>query len=430
MELVRFDDSAAGGDLAAVAGRMSERLSDVANEVHAVITRAMPALAHDEPGAALLFASVQENINTILHAFQHGMPSAVAPNAAIEYARRLAQRDVGITALLRAYRIGQTCFQERCIEELIRDRDGDHAEANDARRIVKITSAYVDTVVEQLHEIYQRTRDDMLSQRSAILVQNVRTVLRADDVDEVEAQRMLGAYALRWHHLGAVLWCTGSTALSNVFPALQRCARALGSAVDAVAPPLFVPYDETTAWLWVPMRTRNAIDRAQLELPQEADVFVAAGDPLRGVAGFRRTHKQAQLACAVASAANPPVSRLTTFAEVAPVAALTSDLDCGRAWIGETLGRLATADERGAMLRETARIFLANGRSFSTTARALNLHRNTVQYRITKAEELRGRPFTEGRLDVELALLACHYLRGAVLQPTEHAERAGSGAPA
>jgi len=121
--------------------------------VHAAIAEAMPALAQDEPGAALLFASVQENVNTVLHGFQHGMPSAVAPNAAIEYTRRLAQRDVGITALLRAYRIGQTRFQERCIEELMRYHDGNHLEANSARRIVKLTSAYVDAVVERLQEV-------------------------------------------------------------------------------------------------------------------------------------------------------------------------------------------------------------------------------------------------------------------------------------
>jgi hypothetical protein len=35
---------------------------------------------------------------------------------------------------------------------------------------------------------------------------------------------------------------------------------------------------------------------------------------------------------------------------------------------------------------------------------------------VQKAEELRGRPFRAARLDVELALLACHWLGSAVLQ--------------
>jgi DNA-binding PucR family transcriptional regulator len=41
------------------------------------------------------------------------------------------------------------------------------------------------------------------------------------------------------------------------------------------------------------------------------------------------------------------------------------------------------------------------------------LHRNTAQYRVQKAAELRGRPLREARLDV---LLACHWLGSAVLQ--------------
>ena len=78
---------------------------------------------------------------------------------------------------------------------------------------------------------------------------------------------------------------------------------------------------------------------------------------------------------------------------------------------------LAMDSERQARLRETARVFLQTGGSYTATAEQLYLHRNTAQYRVQKAEELRGRPFREGRLDVELALLACHWLGSVVLQP-------------
>ena len=45
------------------------------------------------------------------------------------------------------------------------------------------------------------------------------------------------------------------------------------------------------------------------------------------------------------------------------------------------------------------------------------LHKNTVHYRIRKAEEILGRPLQESRLDVELALSACRWLGPAVLPP-------------
>ena len=48
---------------------------------------------------------------------------------------------------------------------------------------------------------------------------------------------------------------------------------------------------------------------------------------------------------------------------------------------------------------------------------ALSLHFNSVKYRVGRAVARRGREIGSDRLDVELALLACHWYGGAVLQP-------------
>ena len=149
----------------------------------------------------------------------------------------------------------------------------------------------------------------------------------------------------------------------------------------------------------------------------EPAVSVALGEPARGIEGFRRSHRQAASAQAVAVAAGERRAPVTPFVDVAPIAMLCADLDSARDWIHETLGDLATDSTRNEGLRETARVFLQTGGSYTTTADQLFLHRNTAQYRVRKAEEVRGRPFRDGRLDVELALLACHWLNAAVLQP-------------
>ena len=62
---------------------------------------------------------------------------------------------------------------------------------------------------------------------------------------------------------------------------------------------------------------------------------------------------------------------------------------------------------------------MENG-SFKAAAERLVLHKNSVQYRIRKAEESLGRPLAADRLSVELALLACHWLGAAVLHPPTH----------
>lgn len=51
------------------------------------------------------------------------------------------------------------------------------------------------------------------------------------------------------------------------------------------------------------------------------------------------------------------------------------------------------------------------------SAEELNLHFNSVKYRVLRAQERRGHPVTGDRLDVELALPMCHWLGAAVLGP-------------
>ena len=114
-------------------------------------------------------------------------------------------------------------------------------------------------------------------------------------------------------------------------------------------------------------------------------------------------------------AAGPGGAPFTPFADVAPIAMMCADLDSARAWVAETLGPLAGASERNEGLRETARVFLRSGGSYTATADELFLHRNSVQCRVRQAEELHGRPLNDARLDVELALLACHWLGPAIL---------------
>ena len=82
--------------------------------------------------------------------------------------------------------------------------------------------------------------------------------------------------------------------------------------------------------------------------------------------------------------------------------------DLLRAWVLATLASLATDDEHHARLRDTLLVFLQTGGSYKATAERLVLHKNTVQYRIRRAEESLGRPVADHRHDVELALQATH----------------------
>jgi DNA-binding PucR family transcriptional regulator len=114
-----------------------------------------------------------------------------------------------------------------------------------------------------------------------------------------------------------------------------------------------------------------------------------------------------------AATGSPP--RVVTYSEVAPVAMMLGSTNLLRAWVLGTLAGLAIDDEHHARLRDTLLVFLHTGGSYKTTAERLVLHKNTVQYRIRKAEESLGQPVGENRHDVELALRASHWLGSSVL---------------
>jgi DNA-binding PucR family transcriptional regulator len=189
---------------------------------------------------------------------------------------------------------------------------------------------------------------------------------------------------------------------------------------------MFLPQDESCAWAWLPLGARDTftVPAAHRSATRaESGIRFAFGAPGADVAGFRRTHRQALGAQAVALAAGPAGRHLTSFSEVAPLALMASSVELLRAWVLETLGSLADDDDQHARLRDTLRVFLEEDGSYKATAERLILHKNSVQYRVRKAEEALGHPLDEHRLQVELALLASQSLGATVLRQPGAARR-------
>ena len=61
-------------------------------------------------------------------------------------------------------------------------------------------------------------------------------------------------------------------------------------------------------------------------------------------------------------------------------------------------------------LRETLLAWLAEGGNARRAAERLHAHKNTVLYRLQRAQQLLGRPLDEGRGNLELALRALEQL--------------------
>jgi PucR C-terminal helix-turn-helix domain/GGDEF-like domain len=419
---VDVDDQTVDQQLSRVAESVNVRVVDVTEDVQEHLIATIPELRGDDPVVALLAASVEANITTVLHLFEHHIiPEELeAPAAALEYARRLAQRGVPLHALVRSYRVGHARFLRWCLDELTRQVPGGPEAAAVIGQMLDLSFRYIDRISERLITVYQHERDRWLLTQTAARAARVRSLLAEEHTDVDAAESALG-YPLRQHHLGVVSWIPEPTQGGEGLARLDRLSGALAEAVGGRGRPLFVPCDESVAWCWLPAGRGEDVAYDVLRKTveqQDPSARIALGEPASGVEGFRQTHRQALRAQDVANVAQPP-ARATSFAMVSPVALLLSDLEAARGWVWQVLGRLADDDEHSARLRETLRVFLATGNSFATTAERLMLHRNTVQYRVRKAADAVGHPIQDDRADLELALRVCEVLGSTVL----HAKR-------
>jgi PucR C-terminal helix-turn-helix domain/GGDEF-like domain len=402
---------------AEVAAALAPRTAELSAEIYGLIVRDIPQLHADRRVLTLLEASVGENVATLLHVLQHGidMDRVHAPAAAEEYARRLAQRGVPIAPLLRAYRLGAARFHHWCLRELGRRTDDASIVSAAGLRMAEITALYIDQVSEEIVSTYEGEKENWLRNLSAARAARVRALLKGERVDVDSSETILG-YRLRQHHVGVVCWVGEAEAGSGALARLEHATVEVARRAECQERPMFLPQDESSAWAWLPLGARDTFAVPIVRPGVAPGIRFAFGTPGAGVSGFCRTHQQALGAHAVALAAGPSGQLMTSFRDVAPLALMSSSTELMRAWVIETLGSLADDDGHNARLRDTLRVFLQENGSFKATAERLTLHKNTVQYRVRKAEEGLGRPIDENRLHVELALLASQWLGAAVLR--------------
>jgi PucR C-terminal helix-turn-helix domain/GGDEF-like domain len=426
-----MDGPAVAGLMASVAAAVSRRVAAVSENVYEVTLREIPELHDDQAVLALFASSIHSNVGTCLQIMQHQIDLAAvrAPAASLEYARRRAQRGTPLTALLRTYRLGHTVFSGWVFRELAQQTSDVQLLTAVTLDMTQIVAGYVDQTSEEIVAAYAQEREHWLRNRSAARAARIRDLLSGRRVNVSAAEATLG-YRLRQFHVGVVCWAddAGKGDEAGVVDNVTRLERAVGhiAAKTACGPDLvFQPRDESSAWAWLPLGIRDQFDTTAASTADlDDDLHVAFGEAVKGVAGFRVTHQQAVAAQAVALAGRSAV-RVVTYREVAPVAMMLGTTDLLRVWVLSTLGELAADDEHHARLRDTLLVFLDTGGSYKTTAERLVLHKNTVQYRIRKAEESLGRPVGESRHDVELALRASHWLGPAVLQPAAAPAAAG-----
>ncbi len=216
----------------------------------------------------------------------------------------------------------------------------------------------------------------------------LRRLLAGETVDSVE----LGCDLDCWH-LAVIAIGSGS----------QRALRAVQARLGIST--LVVCAEPQVVWAW--FSSHRQVKHGDLErvlyevLP--TDTFLAAGEPGRGVDGWRLSHRQAQAAMRVVL--HRP-SLLTRYADVMLLATALQDEVLARSLTDVYLVPLGKPDSnQGTSARTTLRVYFKAGESAALAARELKISPKTVMRHLHSIEQLLGRALSACRAEVKVALI-------------------------
>lgn len=417
----RVDEGGVVVRAAQIIGALDGKLDHITQSIQKILLTEIAELSEDAQLMDLQEHTVAANVETVFASIRHRIPieDVVPPTESLEHARRMAQRGVPANAMVRAYRLGHQEVLNFVLDEIAAS-DMDPRWGLDVFKYFQTVSfGYIDWISQQVLNTYQQEYDRWVENRNSMRAQGVGAILGADggDVDVLTEEIR---YPLRRIHVALALWYPDGND-GDELVRMERFANHLARSLGTHEPPLFLSVDHLTAWVWLPLSTHGAANVTErireFAAVQQDSPWIAMGNALPGIDGFRRSHEQAVDVRAVAVVSGSVDRRVMAASDPGlPVATLLGD-DVGSvgAWVAEILGPLASDTENDERLRETLRVFLRTGSSFKAAADEMHLHSNSIKYRVNRAISRRGAPIADDRIEVEVALLLCHWFGQAVL---------------
>lgn len=378
-----------------------DRVAAFVRRVDEEITARIPEIAADPVLVDDLHASTRHQWLAFLSMLTQPHHRLVLPQQADDLARSLARRGADLGVLLKVYRAahhGVFGFMTSVVDAL-------GADAPPRDEVLKLlwhrADLWLDDSIEALIGTFYDERQEQHEGAMARRAELIESLLAGVDVPVDEATPRLGHPLGQWQS-AFVLWAdvVDASTTDAMISVAGELARALGG-----PRPLVRVAGSRDVWCWVATPERpdpTALAEAGRALAEGA-VRVAAGLPAAGLAGFRSSHLEARAAqhLAMSAVGLPPLVR---YADVELLCLTAERPDLLQRMVTREVGALCGADRNLAALRETVLTHLTHRMNVEATAAALFVHKNTVRYRLARAEELLGHPLAERAALVELAL--------------------------
>jgi PucR-like helix-turn-helix protein/diguanylate cyclase with GGDEF domain len=307
-----------------------------------------------------------------------------APATLLVQARYAARSGVGLDTVLQRYIAGYALlgdFVVRAIEE------GDFtAQAVDLRRILRIQATLLERLVDAVTAEYRQEMRSRTRTAEERRLELVKRLLAGQFLEADELQYEFDAW-----HIGTIACGPGA----------ETVIRDLAAKLDRRL--LLVRPGGGTLWAWFGGRSKVPTKSAEslIQTPRPPELSLAIGEPERGLAGWRLTHRQAKAAAPIASRPSP---QLVRYADVALLASALQDDVLASSLQRLYLDPLLYERDGGAALRRTLRAYFVASRHVSSTAAVLRVSRQTVAVRLRTVEDWIGRSLDTCASEMDTAL--------------------------
>lgn len=158
---------------------LGDLVRELPESIHGLLIEQVAELAADQQLKELLSDTVAANVDTWFSVVRHSIPfdRMESPTAALEHARRMAQREVPVNALLRAYRLGHQYGLNLIIAGLRSADLPPEEKLALIEHITRVSFRYIDWMSEQVLETYQTERAEWDERRRSLRAQAIRDIL-------------------------------------------------------------------------------------------------------------------------------------------------------------------------------------------------------------------------------------------------------------
>ncbi|WP_183092946.1 PucR family transcriptional regulator [Nocardioides stalactiti] len=374
-------------------------LRDLPPRVDARILGQIPELGSDPTLVRDLSLSTIGQWEAFLDNLEGHRPFALPPRAA-DLARSLARRGMDLAVLLKIYRTAHKTVLD-IFGEITETIAADGPPPDQVLKFLWTRAVeWLDDSVEQLIITFADEHRHLVEGALLQRAERIREILAGGD-DADGASRDLAHPLAQWQ-TALVLWdpVADRAAAQPLNDLAVQAARLLGG-----PRPLTLASSSRDLWCWVATPTQPDVSVLAGLAATLTDhrVHLAVGVPQTGLAGFRTSHAEAFAAQRLCLGA-ARVPAVVDYPDVELLCLLADDHDLLHRMVAREVGALIGADKNLGLIRDTALTFLTQRQNVEATAELLFVHKNTVRYRLARAEELLGHPLTAHPTKVEVAL--------------------------